>query len=59
MSCSCSSRMCVSHVFLTPHTSPTCWRQVDQNLSVSEHPLSAAYCLARITTALEQHWQIV
>lgn len=33
--------------------------QVDQNISVSEYPLSAAYCLARITTAFEQKWGIV
>jgi hypothetical protein len=33
--------------------------QVDDNISISEYPLSAAYCLARITTAFEQKWKIV
>mmetsp|Transcript_13873 Transcript_13873/g.24304 ORF Transcript_13873/g.24304 Transcript_13873/m.24304 type:complete len:231 (+) Transcript_13873:135-827(+) len=32
---------------------------VDQNISVSEYPLSAAYVLARITTSFEQKWGIV
>lgn len=32
---------------------------VDESISVSQFPLSAAYALARITTALEQKWGIV
>lgn len=32
---------------------------VDLNISVSEYALSAAYCLARITTAFERKWKIV
>ncbi|KAF5829785.1 pre-rRNA processing protein [Dunaliella salina] len=32
---------------------------VDQEISISEYPLSAAYCLARITTSFEQKWKIV
>lgn len=32
--------------------------QVDKEISISEYPLSAAYCLARITNAFEQKWDI-
>jgi hypothetical protein len=32
---------------------------VDEELNVSEYPLSAAYCLARITNAFEMKWSVV
>lgn len=32
---------------------------VDEELNISEYPLSAAYCLARITQAFEMKWKIV
>ena len=32
---------------------------VDELVSVSEYPLSAAYCLCRITNAFEQKWGVV
>ena len=32
---------------------------VDQWVSVSEYPLSAACCLGRITNAFEDKWDIV
>ena len=32
---------------------------VDEWLAISEYPLSAACCLGRITTALEDKWSIV
>lgn len=32
---------------------------VDCEISVSQYPLSAAYCLGRITNALEGKWGIV
>lgn len=32
---------------------------VDEEIAISEYPLSAAYCLARITNAVEQKWNIV
>jgi len=32
---------------------------VDQTISVSEYPLSAACCIGRITNTLEQKWDIV
>ena len=32
---------------------------VDKFMSISQYPLSAAYCIGRITNALEQHWNIV
>lgn len=32
---------------------------VDQMVSVSQYPLSAAYCLSRITNAFESKWSIV
>lgn len=32
---------------------------VDEEVSVSEYPLSAAYCLGRITNAFEMKWKIV
>lgn len=32
---------------------------VDEYISISEYPLSAAYALSRITNALEQKWDIV
>lgn len=32
---------------------------VDEEISVSQYPLSAAYCLCRITNVLEQEWDIV
>jgi len=32
---------------------------VDEEISVSEYPLSAAYALGRITNAFEQKWGIV
>ncbi|PNH08271.1 Ribosomal RNA small subunit methyltransferase NEP1, partial [Tetrabaena socialis] len=32
---------------------------VDEELNVSEYPLSAAYCLSRITNAFEIKWKIV
>ncbi|KAK9868857.1 hypothetical protein WJX84_011976 [Apatococcus fuscideae] len=32
---------------------------VDRFMSISQYPLSAAYCIGRITNALEQHWNIV
>jgi rRNA small subunit pseudouridine methyltransferase Nep1 len=32
---------------------------VDTTVSVSQYPLSAAYCLGRITNALEAKWSIV
>ncbi|KAI8100748.1 hypothetical protein M9434_005139 [Picochlorum sp. BPE23] len=32
---------------------------VDEYISISEYPLSAAYALSRITNALEQRWNIV
>ena len=41
-----------------PQRAPTA-PQVDTNISISEYPLSAAYCLARITNAFEQKWGIV
>ena len=33
--------------------------QVDEYISISQFPLSAAYAVARITNALEQKWDIV
>jgi rRNA small subunit pseudouridine methyltransferase Nep1 len=33
--------------------------QVDEYISISQYPLSAAYAVARITNALEQRWEIV
>lgn len=33
--------------------------QVDEYISISQYPLSAAYAIARITTALEQKWEII
>jgi rRNA small subunit pseudouridine methyltransferase Nep1 len=33
--------------------------QVDEYISISQFPLSAAYALSRITNALEQRWDIV
>lgn len=33
--------------------------QVDEYISISQYPLSAAYALARITNALELKWDIV
>ena len=32
---------------------------VDRWISVSQYPLSAAYCLGRTTNALEMHWDIL
>lgn len=32
---------------------------VDEEIAISQYPLSAAYCLARITQSLEQKWNIV
>lgn len=32
---------------------------VDEEIAVSQYPLSAAYALARITNAMEQKWGIV
>jgi rRNA small subunit pseudouridine methyltransferase Nep1 len=32
---------------------------VDEEISVSQYQLSAAYCLGRITNAMEQKWNIV
>jgi rRNA small subunit pseudouridine methyltransferase Nep1 len=32
---------------------------VDEELNVSEYPLSAAYCISRITNAFEMKWKIV
>ena len=32
---------------------------VDEYISISQYPLSAAYALGRITNALEQKWNIV
>jgi rRNA small subunit pseudouridine methyltransferase Nep1 len=32
---------------------------VDEAVSISQYPLSAAYVLGRITNAFEQKWQIV
>ncbi len=32
---------------------------VDQWVSISEYPLSAAYCISRITNAFEDKWDIV
>jgi len=32
---------------------------VDEEISVSEYPLSAAYAIGRITNAFEQKWNIV
>ncbi len=32
---------------------------VDEELNVSEYPLSAAYALGRITNAFEMKWRIV
>ena len=32
---------------------------VDQMISISEYPLSAACCLGRITNSLESKWDIV
>jgi rRNA small subunit pseudouridine methyltransferase Nep1 len=32
---------------------------VDEEISISQYPLSAAYCLARITNAMELKWNIV
>ena len=32
---------------------------VDQMISVSEYPLSAAYCIGRITNAFELKWDII
>lgn len=33
--------------------------QVDEYISISQYPLSAAYAIARLTNALEQQWNIV
>ncbi|GFR44932.1 hypothetical protein Agub_g6018 [Astrephomene gubernaculifera] len=32
---------------------------IDEELNVSEYPLSAAYCISRITNAFEMKWKIV
>ena len=32
---------------------------VDETISISEYPLSAACCIGRITNALEDKWEIV
>ena len=32
---------------------------VDEMISISEYPLSAACCIGRITNALEDKWEIV
>ncbi len=32
---------------------------VDEELNISEYPLSAAYCLGRITQSFEMKWRIV
>ena len=32
---------------------------VDEEISISQYPLSAAYCLARITNCMEAKWNIV